>query len=75
MKDIALFRLPVTSAPDKKIIEGGMATRRVETDSCRELGKGPRDEKSWEAAKETRPGCETSHDTDTVTNESRTNLN
>ena len=39
-KDIASFRLPVTSAPDKKAIEGGLATRRVEEDSFRNLGKG-----------------------------------
>jgi hypothetical protein len=40
MKDIALFRVPVTSAPGKKTIEGGLATRRVEKDSCRDLDKG-----------------------------------
>ena len=42
MKDIALFRLPVTSAPGKKTTEKGLATRRVERDSCtvRDLGKG-----------------------------------
>ena len=39
MKDIALFRLPVTSAPDKKTIEEGLATRRVEKDSCKDLSK------------------------------------
>jgi hypothetical protein len=40
VKDIALFRVSVASAPDKKTIEEGLATRRVERDSCKDLGKG-----------------------------------
>jgi hypothetical protein len=38
MKDIALFRLPVTSTPDKETTEEGLATRRVERDSSKDLG-------------------------------------
>ena len=50
-KDFASFRLPVTSAPDKKAIEGGLATRRVDKDGCRNLGKG---QIPYEPAKVTR---------------------
>jgi hypothetical protein len=64
IKDIALFRLPVTSAPDKKINRGRIDNSGEWERTVSEIwarGKNCR-----EAAKVTRPQSKDSHD-DTVT--------
>jgi hypothetical protein len=60
MNDIALFRLPVTSTPDKKTKE----RKDWPLAEWKRMAEGiwAKDEKSWEATKVTRPQCKTSHD-------------
>ena len=60
MNDIGLFRLPVTSTPDKKTKE----RKDWPLAEWKRMAEGiwAKDEKSWEATKVTRPQCKTSHD-------------
>jgi len=59
-KNIALVRLPVTSAPDKKNNRGRVGHSQSGEGQLQESGQGIRI--FWEAAKVTRPQCKTSHD-------------